>query len=112
MPTAFAAEAARIHEVAHLSDREIARATGAAPSTVRDWLRGRSAPTGVRAERVAELAEVVDRLARVMRPDYIAVWLLKPVAALGDRKPADLIAAGKATKVARVVSALESPTAA
>jgi putative toxin-antitoxin system antitoxin component (TIGR02293 family) len=111
MSTAFAAEAVRIHELAHLSDREIARATGAAPSTVRDWLRGRTAPTGLRAERVAELAEIVDRLSRVMRPDHIAVWLVKPVAALGDRKPADLIATGKAQRVARVVSALESPTA-
>ena len=69
----------RIHEVAHLSDAQIAGAVGAAPSTVRDWFARRSSPTGRRAERVAELAEIVDRLARVMDPDYIPVWLSKPI---------------------------------
>jgi len=41
-----------------LSDREIAAATGAKPSTVRDWLRGRSSPTGSRAARLIELGEI------------------------------------------------------
>jgi hypothetical protein len=84
MATAFADEAVRIHEVAHLSDAQIGRAVGAAPSTVRDWFARRSSPTGKRAERVAELAEIVDRLARVIEPDYIPVWLSKPIEALGD----------------------------
>lgn len=111
MATAFAQEAIRIHELAGLSDSEIGKAVGAAPSTVRDWFRGRTSPTGQRRERVAELAEVVDRLARVMDPDYIAVWLEKPIEALGDRKPIQLIRQGKATRVARLVSELESPGA-
>jgi uncharacterized protein (DUF2384 family) len=111
MATAFAEEAVRIHEVAHLSDAQIARAVGAAPSTVRDWFARRSSPTGRRAERVAELAEIVDRLARVMAPDYIPVWLSRPIEALDDRKPLELIARGKARQVARVASELESPGA-
>jgi len=111
MATAFAEEAVRIHAVAQLSDAQIAKAVGAAPSTVRDWLARRSSPTGSRAERLAELAEIVDRLARVVEPDYIPVWLSKPIEALGDRKPLELIAAGKARRVARVVSELESPGA-
>lgn len=111
MTTAFAQEAVRIRKVAHLSDVQIATAVGAAPSTVRDWLALRSSPTGRRAERVAELAEIVDRLARVMNSDYIAVWLSKPIEALDDRKPLDLIARGQARRVARVVSGLEAPGA-
>jgi putative toxin-antitoxin system antitoxin component (TIGR02293 family) len=111
MATAFAQEAVRIHTLAHLSDAQIARAVGAAPSTVRDWLARRTSPTGRRAERLAELAEIVDRLLRVMEPDYIVVWLSKPVEALDDRKPLELIAAGKARSVARIVSELESPGA-
>jgi len=111
MATAFAEEAVRIHEVAHLSDAQIGRAVGAAPSTVRDWFARRSSPRRERAERVAELAEIVDRLARVMEPTYIPVWLSRPIEALNDQKPLDLIARGKARQVARVVSELESPGA-
>lgn len=111
MATAFAAEAVRIRDVGHLSDRQISQAVRAAPSTVRDWFAGRSSPTGIRAERVAELAEIVDRLTRVMDPDYIPVWLEKPIEALGDQKPIRLIRQGKAARVARVVSGLESPGA-
>ena len=112
MATAFAEEALRIHDRAHLSDVQIGRAVGAAPSTVRDWFALRSSPRGKRAERVAELAEIVDRLARIIDPDYIPVWLSRPIEALDDRKPLDLIAQGKARQVARVVSELESPGAA
>jgi uncharacterized protein (DUF2384 family) len=109
--TAFAHEAVRIHEMAHLSDAQIGRAVGAAPSTVRDWFAHRSSPTGTRAARVAELAEIVDRLARVMEPEYIPVWLSRPIEALDDRKPLDLIARGRTRQVARVISELESPGA-
>lgn len=111
MATAFAHEAIRIHDVAHLSDAQIARAVGAAASTVRDWFALRSSPTGPRAERVAELGEVVDRLARVMEPAYIPVWLSRPIEALDDQKPLEVIASGQARRVARVVSELESPGA-
>jgi uncharacterized protein (DUF2384 family) len=109
--TAFAEEALRIHELGHLSDQLIARATGAAPSTVRDWLALRSSPTGVRAERLAELGALVDRLALVMRADYIPVWMCRPIEALDDRKPVDLLLKGAYLQVARVVSSLEDPGA-
>ena len=109
--TAFATEALRIHELGHLSDTQIAEATGAAPSTVRGWFAGRSSPTGQRAERVAELAEIVDRLSRIIHPEYIPVWMSKPIEALDDRKPLKLIARGQARKVAQLVSGLESPGA-
>ena len=112
MPTAYADEAVRIHRDAHLPDKLIAEAVGAKPSTVRDWLNGRSSPTGERARRVAELAEITDRLARVIDARYIPVWMLKPVEALDDRTPTELIAAGHARLVARLISGLESPGAA
>jgi hypothetical protein len=46
-----------------------------------------------------------------MEPDYIPVWLTRPVAALGDDKPIDLIRQGRYRAVARVVSSLEDPGA-
>jgi len=105
-------EAQRMRDGAHLSDALIARATGARPSTVRDWLNERSSPTGRRAERLIELSEMVDRLARVMDPEYIPIWLQRPVLALEDEKPLDLLARGEYRAVADLIAELEWPGAA
>jgi uncharacterized protein (DUF2384 family) len=102
-------EAQRMRDVAHLSDALIAKATGARPSTVRDWFAGRSSPTGKRAERLIELSEMTDRLARVMQADYIPVWLQRPVPILNDEKPIELLARGDYRQVAAVIAGLEYP---
>jgi Protein of unknown function (DUF2384) len=102
-------EAHRLHDAAGLSDRMIAAATGAKPSTVRGWLAGRSVPTGVRAERLIELGEMTTRLARVVRPEMIAVWLHRPVLALDDEKPIELLARGDYQRVAKLIAELEYP---
>ena len=100
-----------MNEVGNLTDTDIARATGAAASTVRAWLAGTRAPTGDRAERLLELSALVERLTRVIDPSYIAVWLRKPVPALGDDKPLEVIGRGDYRRVAKLISALEeSPT--
>src|SRR5580765_3145338 len=109
MSTAFADEAIRVRRTGHLSDRDIARATGAGVSTVGAWLRRTRSPRGERAERLVELSAMVERLARVMDEEYIPVWLHKPLPALGDEKPIDLLAQGEWRRVARVISELESP---
>ena len=109
MSTAFADEAVRIHRRGNLSDRVIAQATGAAPSTVRGWLCKRSEPSGARADRVAELGSIVERLERVVRPEYIPVWMSKPIEALDDEKPVDLIRRGEYRRVAALISGLEGP---
>jgi transcriptional regulator with XRE-family HTH domain len=104
-------EAVRIRDAAGLSDADVARATGAAQSTARAWLNGTRAPTGERAERLIELSALVERLERLMEADYIAIWLRKPVPALDEEKPLDLLGRGDYLRVARLVSELESPTA-
>jgi uncharacterized protein (DUF2384 family) len=103
----FVREAVYLHEIARLTDADIARATGVARSTARAWLAHTRSPTGERAERLIELSALVERLARVMEPTYIAVWLRKPVPALKERKPIDVIADGDYMQVAELVSALE-----
>ena len=104
-------EASFVNEVGRLTDADIARATGAAASTVRAWLAGTRVPTGERAERLLELSALVERLSRVIDPSYISVWLRKPVPALGDDKPLDVIGGGGYRRVAKLISALEeSPT--
>jgi uncharacterized protein (DUF2384 family) len=100
-------EAVYLHEIAQLTDADIARATGVARSTARAWLAHTRTPTGERAERLIELSALVERLARVMEPSYIAIWLRKPVSALDERKPIDVIAAGDYRRVAELVSILE-----
>ena len=107
--SALTREASRVRDAGHLSDSEIAAATGAKPSTVRDWLRGRSSPTGSRAARLIELGEVTDRLARVMEADYIRVWLNRPLAALDDDQPVERLARGDYRGVAKLVASREYP---
>ena len=105
-------EVVRIQWEGGLTDRLIARATGAALNAVREWLALRGQPSGVRAERIAELGSIVERLVRVIEPDYIPVWLNKPIAALDDEKPIDLLRRGQSVRVARLVSSLEDSGAA
>ena len=106
-PSPFTREAAFVSSAGLLSDADIARATGAAASTARAWLAGTRAPTGERAERLVELSALVERLTRVMDPSYIAIWLRKPVPALDDDKPLEVIGRGDYRRVAKLVSALE-----
>ena len=106
--TAFADEVVRLRQVGGLSDLQISRAVGVARSTVGAWLRRQRRPTGVRAERVAELSAIVDRLARTIDPAYISVWMSRPNEALDDEKPLDVMARGEYRRVARLISELES----
>lgn len=102
-------DARQAHDTAGLSDRMIAAATGAKPSTVRGWLAGRSEPTGTRAERLIELAEMIKRLTLVLRPESIPVWLQRPILALDDEKPIELIARGDYRRVAKLIAEIEYP---
>lgn len=111
MTTAFALEASRLRRQVGLTAEQIARATGAAPSTVRGWIGHRSGPGGLRAERIAELSSIIDRLVRVMPKEAIPVWLSKPIEALNESKPLDLIASGHFRRLAEVISGIEDPGA-
>jgi transcriptional regulator with XRE-family HTH domain len=104
----FADEAARVREAGHLSVADIARATGAEPSTVRAWLSHARTPSGARAERLLELSSVIERLLGVIEPEYIPVWLRKPNLALEEQKPIDVIAAGRYRQVSALLAALET----
>ncbi len=78
---------------------------------MRDWLTLTQRPTASRAERVSELSALLDRLPRVMSANYIPVWLVKPIEALDDDNPIDVIARGDYRRVARLISELEDPGA-
>jgi len=107
---AYADEAIHIRELAPLTARDIATATGAGLSTVEAWLARLRAPRGARAQRLLELAAIVEQAARVLRPEAIPVWLNKPVPALHHDKPVELIARGEYRRVAELLAELETPT--
>lgn len=107
MSTAYATEADFIKKTGGLATVDIARATGADQTTVRAWVRGTRSPSGLYAERLSELSAIIERLSHVLRPEFIRSWLIKPIVALDDDKPLDVIRAGEYRRVSRVVSALE-----
>lgn len=111
MATELASEAARIKDIGHLSVPDIARATGANETTVRAWVRRDRSPSGDYAERLVELSSIVERLVQLMEPDYVPVWMRKPIPLLDDDKPLDVIAAGDYRRVSRVIASLEAPGA-
>jgi uncharacterized protein (DUF2384 family) len=108
MATAFASEAAHIKDTGNLTVPDIARATGANETTVRAWVRAARSPSGTHAERLAELSAIVERLVRLMDPNYVPVWMRKPIPLLDDDKPLDVIAAGEYRRVSKVLAGLEA----
>lgn len=107
---AYADEAIRIRRLAPLTERDIARATGAGVSTVSAWLHRTRAPSGRRAERLVELSAIIERLATVLDQEYVPVWLNRPLVALDHRKPIDVLASGGYEELSRIVAGLEAPT--
>ena len=105
--TAFADEIKRVRDLG-VGTGDIAVAVGAQPATVNAWARATRRPTGEKRTRFLELVALIDRLERVMSASYVPLWLLKPVPALDDRRPLDLLARGRYRDVSRLVAELEN----
>lgn len=105
--TGFADEIRRVRRLG-VGTNDIAVAVGAQPGTVNAWERATRRPTGERRERFMELVSLVDRLERVMAPRYVPLWLVKPIPALGDRRPLELLSKGRYRDVSKLVAELES----
>lgn len=67
------------------SRHDIVLATGAGASTVQAWTKRARAPR-VRSAWV-ELSALLERVVRVLEPDYVPVWLNKPAATSRWRTP-------------------------
>lgn len=104
---AFADEVKRVRNLG-VATGDIATATGSQPATVNAWARATRQPSGTKRERLLELVALVDRLERVMAAAYVPLWLLKPIAALGDRPPLELLSKGRYRDVSKVVAELEN----
>jgi uncharacterized protein (DUF2384 family) len=61
------------------------------------------------SDRMIESAEMIKRLALVVQPESIPVWLQRPILALDDEKPIELIARGEYRRVAKLIAEIEYP---
>ena len=86
---------------------QLAQATGVTLSTARRWKQGTSVPVGDHATKMLELTSIVERLTQIIDPDYVPIWLSKPIPRLDDRRPVDAIAAGDYREVSKLVGSLE-----
>jgi hypothetical protein len=84
-----------LRERVPLTGAQIARATGAEEQTVGAWLERRAAPTGLEAQRLAELAAFVEEMARNIQGHDLPGWLDGRVDLLDGANPLDEIAAGR-----------------
>jgi hypothetical protein len=109
MASAYADQAIHLRDSVPLTEQDLALATGASQGTVAAWLDGIAAPEGAHADRLIELAVIVQRLARTMTADAIPGWLNTAVPVLDGQRPLELIASGQYERVARVVASFESP---
>lgn len=105
--TAFADEVNRVRKLG-VATGDIAAATGSQASTVNAWARATRQPSGAKRDRLMELVALVDRLEQVMAAAYVPLWLLKPLPALGDRRPLELLSKGRYRDVSRLVAELEN----
>ena len=100
------ATAAKVEALARdfRSYAELADLLGVSRSRVTRWLKGAGLDP-LNAERVDLLELVWGSLLRVYEPEAARAWLTGVNPHLGDRRPVDLIRAGKAEELMRAIRA-------
>jgi transcriptional regulator with XRE-family HTH domain len=86
------------------SQRRLAQALGVSPAQVSRWIRGKGIDA-VNAERVDVLELVMSSLLRVYSPAVAERWLFGMNPHLRDRRPIDLVRAGRAQELLAAISA-------
>jgi len=86
------------------SGSAVADLLGVSRSRVTRWLQGAGIDP-LNAERIDLLELVWSSLLRLYEPDAARAWLLGANPHLGDRRPVDLVKAGKAEELMRAIRA-------
>jgi uncharacterized protein (DUF2384 family) len=86
------------------SGTAVADLLGVSRSRVTRWLQGEGIDP-VNAERVDLLELVWSNLLRIYEPEAARAWLLGLNPNLGDRRPIDLVRAGRAEELMRAIRA-------
>ncbi len=85
----------------------VARLLGVSPSRVSRWLR-REEPDAANRRKLEGVEFLLGRLLGVYRRETALKWLQGINAHLGDRRPVDLLAAGRVAEVLQALEAEES----
>jgi transcriptional regulator with XRE-family HTH domain len=86
---------------------EVARALGVNRSRVTRWLRD-EAPDLANRRKLEAVEFVLNRLSQTLRRETAVSWLYGTNAHLGDRRPIDLLAAGRVSEVLAAIEAEET----
>lgn len=97
----------KLHREIGLTERDIARATGANERSVRRWLGGATMQTRSQ-ERIDDLRATVLELSEAMPPNVIVNWLRARNRALGLDRPLDVLGEGEFRRVQNAIEALRS----
>jgi transcriptional regulator with XRE-family HTH domain len=89
------------------SQARVARLLGVSPSRVSRWLRTEE-PDSVNQRKVEGLEFVLARLLALHEREVAIDWLQGINAHVGDRRPIDLLAAGRITEVLGAIDADEA----
>jgi transcriptional regulator with XRE-family HTH domain len=89
------------------SQARVARLLGVSPSRISRWLRTEQ-PDAENRRKLEGVEFVLGRLLDLYERDVAVDWLLGINAALGDRRPIDLLAAGRTAEVLLAVQADEA----
>jgi hypothetical protein len=86
------------------SQAAVADLLGVSRSRVTRWLKGEGIDP-VNAEKIDLLELVSANLRRIYEPEAVRAWLVGLNPNLGDRRPIDLVRAGKAEELMRAIRA-------
>ena len=86
------------------SGSAVADLLGVSRSRVTRWLKGEGIDP-VNAEKIDLLELVSANLRRIYEPEAVRAWLVGLNPNLGDRRPIDLVRAGKAEELMRAIRA-------
>ena len=104
--TIYAERLQRIQKGTRLSREDVARIVGTSARTVARWAAGQNEPRGTARQRLLDLAAVSQEAAKTMRPDAVAAWLQQPNRELGNQRPVDLVAQGRARQVLDLIDSI------
>lgn len=86
------------------SQRRLAQLLDVSPAQIGRWQRGRGIDP-LNAERVDSLEHVMSSLLRLYAPEAAERWLVGLNPHLGDRRPVDLVRAGRTTELLDAIAA-------
>ncbi len=85
---------------------DVADALGIRPETVSRWNQGKAFPQPEAERALLDLEYIVDLLADLYQPNEARMWLLSRQRLLDGARPIDLIKAGRADEVLRMLRPL------